>query len=155
MEGIPVRLLKLETLYFPRALQSSAINSAQRKSLLLDLLSRDVPVFLEVVMYSLIIMHTRDLDPFSQIMHNKCMYPQIIETHVRPTTTRPTEGQSLSTEEMEDRMDQFTFVMQQKFMSGDAHQHLDYSKINEDESLDDHWMREANQDAEEKYFDDV
>ncbi|KAM7494014.1 hypothetical protein LguiB_028623 [Lonicera macranthoides] len=52
-------------------------------------------------------------------------------------------------------MDQFTLVMQQKFMSGDGHQHLDYSKINEDESLDDHWMREANQEAEEKYFDDV
>ncbi|KAM7494011.1 hypothetical protein LguiB_028620 [Lonicera macranthoides] len=47
MESILDRLSKLETLYFPRALQSSAINSAQRKSLLLDLLSRDVPVFLE------------------------------------------------------------------------------------------------------------
>ncbi|KAM7491145.1 hypothetical protein LguiA_034066 [Lonicera macranthoides] len=41
MESISERLSKLETLYFPRALQSSAINSAQRKSLLLDLLSRD------------------------------------------------------------------------------------------------------------------
>lgn len=72
-----------------------------------------------------------------------------------PTTARLTEGPSLSAEEMEDRMDQFTHVMQQKFLSGDDHQHLDYSKIDEDESLDDHWMREANQDAEEKYFDDV
>lgn len=40
-------------------------------------------------------------------------------------------------------------------MSGEDHQHLDYSKIDEDETLDDHWTREENQDAEEKYFDDV
>lgn len=56
---------------------------------------------------------------------------------------------------MQDRMDQFTHIMQQKFMSGEDHQHLDYSKIDEDETLDDHWTREENQDAEEKYFDDV
>ncbi|KAM7494008.1 hypothetical protein LguiB_028617 [Lonicera macranthoides] len=47
MESISDRLSKLETLNFPRALQSSAINSAQCKSLILDLFSRDVPVFLE------------------------------------------------------------------------------------------------------------
>ncbi|KAL8497902.1 hypothetical protein ACS0TY_021302 [Phlomoides rotata] len=61
----------------------------------------------------------------------------------------------ISAEEMQDRMEQLVYIMQQKFLSGEDHQHLDYSKIDEDETLDDHWMREANQDAEEKYFDDV
>ncbi|XP_024961448.1 coiled-coil domain-containing protein 97 [Cynara cardunculus var. scolymus] len=65
------------------------------------------------------------------------------------------EGTSLSAEEMADRMDQFTHVMQQKFLSGEDHHHFNYSSIDEDETLDDHWMREANYDAEEKYFADV
>lgn len=71
------------------------------------------------------------------------------------TTERHSEGATLSAEEMQDRMDQFTYIMQEKFMSGEDHQHLDYSKIDEDETLDDHWQRESSQDAEEKYFDDV
>lgn len=62
---------------------------------------------------------------------------------------------NLSAEEMQDRMDQFTHIMQQKFLSGEDHQHFNYSRIDDDEALDDHWMTEANQDAEEKYFDDV
>ncbi|KAL8053720.1 hypothetical protein ABFX02_05G091600 [Erythranthe guttata] len=62
---------------------------------------------------------------------------------------------NLSTEEIEERLEQFTSVMQHKFLSGKDEQHLDYSKIDEDETLDDHWMKEANQDAEEKYFDDI
>lgn len=52
-------------------------------------------------------------------------------------------------------MEQFTYIMQQKFLAGDDHRHLDYSKIDQDETLDDHWMKEVNHDAEEKYFDDV
>lgn len=56
---------------------------------------------------------------------------------------------------MKDRMEQFTYIMQQKFLAGDDHRHLDYSKIDQDETLDDHWMKEVNHDAEEKYFDDV
>lgn len=75
--------------------------------------------------------------------------------NAQSTTVRPDVGVNLSEEEMQDRMDQFTHIMQQKFMSGEDHQHLDYSKIDEDETLDDHWTREENQDAEEKYFDDV
>lgn len=59
-----------------------------------------------------------------------------------------------SAEEMQDRMDQFTHIMHQKFLSGEDHEHLDYSKIDDDETLDDHWLREANHDAEEKYFAD-
>lgn len=68
---------------------------------------------------------------------------------------RSTEATSLSAEEMQDRMDQFTTVMQQKFLAGEDHEYFDYSSIDEDVTLDDHWMREANEDAEEKYFADV
>ncbi|KAF7146384.1 hypothetical protein RHSIM_Rhsim04G0176300 [Rhododendron simsii] len=45
-EGISERLSKLENLYFPRAIQPSASTPSQRKSLFLDLLHRDLPVFL-------------------------------------------------------------------------------------------------------------
>lgn len=65
-----------------------------------------------------------------------------------------TEGERLSAEEMQDRLDQFTIIMHQKFLSGEDYQHFDYSEIDKDESLDDHWIKEANHDAEEKYFDD-
>lgn len=51
-------------------------------------------------------------------------------------------------------MNQFTYIMQQKFLLGEDHEHLDYSKIDNDETLDDHWQREANVDAEERYFAD-
>lgn len=57
-----------------------------------------------------------------------------------------------SVEETQDLMEQFTYIMQQKFLSGEDHQHFDYSKIDTDETLDDHWLREVSQDAEEKYF---
>ncbi|KAH0662375.1 hypothetical protein KY284_027306 [Solanum tuberosum] len=60
--------------------------------------------------------------------------------------------ETLSTEEMQERLDQFSYIMQEKFLLGEDS--LDYSKIDEDETLDDHWMKEANYDAEEKYFDD-
>ncbi|KZV34867.1 coiled-coil domain-containing protein 97 [Dorcoceras hygrometricum] len=56
---------------------------------------------------------------------------------------------------MSDRMEQFTYIMQQKFLSGADYGHMDYLKIDEDETLDDHWMKVASQDAEDKYFDDV
>ncbi|MCL7032841.1 hypothetical protein MKW94_020839 [Papaver nudicaule] len=62
------------------------------------------------------------------------------------------ERQTLSVAELEDQMEQFTHIMQQKFLTGEDSQHLDYSKIDNDETLDDHWFREANHDAEEKYF---
>ncbi|KAL2322972.1 hypothetical protein Fmac_027351 [Flemingia macrophylla] len=61
---------------------------------------------------------------------------------------------TLSAEELEDRMNQFTYIMQQKFLLGEDGEHLDYTKIDNDESLDDHWQREANIDAEERYFAD-
>lgn len=67
-------------------------------------------------------------------------------------TRRPAVMETLSTEEMQERMDQFAYIMQQKFLLGEDS--LDYSKIDGDETLDDHWMKEENYDAEEKYFDD-
>lgn len=68
------------------------------------------------------------------------------------TTAEHNQGAALSAEETQDMMEQFTCFMQQKFLSGEDHQHFDYSKIDNDETLDDHWLREVSQDAEEKYF---
>ncbi|CAL1392903.1 unnamed protein product [Linum trigynum] len=70
-------------------------------------------------------------------------------------TEQPDKDENLSAEEMEDRMDQFTTVMHQKFLSGEDHEHLDYEKIDDDETLDDHWHQEATRDAEDRYFADV
>lgn len=67
---------------------------------------------------------------------------------------RVNEESNLSAEELQDRLNQFTYIMQQKFLLGEDQEHLDYSKIDNDETLDDHWQREANIDAEEKYFAD-
>lgn len=55
---------------------------------------------------------------------------------------------------MEDQLEQFTSLMQQKFLSGEDSEHMDYSRIDNDEMLDDHWSKEANYDAEEKYFEE-
>jgi hypothetical protein len=65
-----------------------------------------------------------------------------------------TFNQVLSSEEMQDQLEQFTYVMQQKFLTGEDTEHMDYSQIDNDEMLDDHWSREANYDAEEKYFEE-
>ena len=62
----------------------------------------------------------------------------------------------LSSEEMQDQLEKFslTDAMEQKFLSGEGTEHMDYSSIDSDEMLDDHWSREANYDAEEKYFEE-
>ena len=65
-----------------------------------------------------------------------------------------TSNQTLSFEEMQDQLEQFTYVMQQKFLSGEDTEHMDYSQIDNDEMLDDHWSREANYDAEENFFEE-
>lgn len=62
--------------------------------------------------------------------------------------------QTLSPEEMQDQLEQLTHVMQQKFLSGEDSEHMDYPRIDNDEMLDDHWSKEANYDAEDKYFED-
>lgn len=69
------------------------------------------------------------------------------------TTAGCSERTALSAAELQDQMDQFTYIMHEKFLLGEDSEHLDYSKIDNDETLDDHWQREANDDAEEKYFD--
>ncbi|CAD6229848.1 unnamed protein product [Miscanthus lutarioriparius] len=46
-----------------------------------------------------------------------------------------------------------TDVREQKFLSGEGTEHMDYSSIDNDEMLDDHWSREANYNAE-KYFEE-
>lgn len=51
MESISERLSSMEGLYFPRALHSNTVNPSQRKAILLDLLSRDVTVFLGTPIY--------------------------------------------------------------------------------------------------------
>lgn len=57
---------------------------------------------------------------------------------------------NISAAELQDQMEQFTHIMQQKFLSGEDS--LDYSDIDTNERLDDHWQKESNLDAEEKYF---
>lgn len=59
---------------------------------------------------------------------------------------------NISAAELQDQLEQFTHIMQQKFLSGEDS--LDYSNIDSNERLDDHWQRESNLDAEEKYFKD-
>jgi hypothetical protein len=63
-------------------------------------------------------------------------------------------SQTLSSEEMQDQLEQFTLMMQERFLSGQDTEDMDYSQIDNDEMLDDHWAREANYDAEEKYFEE-
>ncbi|KAM0945641.1 hypothetical protein DsansV1_C10g0104851 [Dioscorea sansibarensis] len=62
--------------------------------------------------------------------------------------------EALSEAELQYHLEQFTHIMQQKFLAGEDTEYWDYSKIDDDERLDDHWIKEANQDAEEKYFDE-
>lgn len=79
---------------------------------------------------------------------------QAAPDHAATNTVQPAEKEVPTAEELQERMEQFTIVMQEKFLVGDDTAHVDYAKIDEDESLDDHWSREANLDAEEKYFDE-
>lgn len=61
---------------------------------------------------------------------------------------------TLSVEEEQMKLEHFTRIMQEKFLSGDDTEHVDYAYIDNNASLDDHWLREITQDAEEKYFED-
>lgn len=51
METIAERLSTQENLYFPQAIQSNTKDPCQRKAVLLDLLSRDVALFLGTLGY--------------------------------------------------------------------------------------------------------
>ncbi|XP_074565798.1 uncharacterized protein LOC141822254 [Curcuma longa] len=89
---------------------------------------------------------------------HKSTSPKAVNHNSSYGTTPSTVGcpfeQTLSAEEMQDQLDQFTLIMQQKFLAGEDSAHLDYTMIDNDERLDDHWFKEANYDAEEKYFED-
>lgn len=80
--------------------------------------------------------------------------PGVTDNIVASDPPRERQDSTLSLEELEDRMNQFTYIMQQKFLLGEDREHVDYSKIDNDETLDDHWQREANVDAEDRYFAD-
>lgn len=66
----------------------------------------------------------------------------------------PGACQAVSAVELRDQLEQFTHIMHQKFLAGEDSEYLDYSSIDNNERLDDHWLRESNQDAEERYFAD-
>ncbi|KAF3448213.1 hypothetical protein FNV43_RR08926 [Rhamnella rubrinervis] len=285
MESIAERLSLMEDLYFPRAVQPTAINPSQRKSILLDLLSRDVAVFLERYGTKLTVdeigefdvlegnyeinwhlkhlrsimsptpdelqsrsktvknrrraylnklifdgqyfsedamrerepyLHHEYVGKFQDLSGRRMARPgeqwsetllrraeeailiakirgeqqrnqeqemeeeeeeeeedeeeeprdanggansaEILSDHLDATngaqsTTAGSEQTTLSAAELQDQMDQFTYIMHEKFLLGEDSEHIDYSKIDNDETLDDHWQREANDDAEEKYFD--
>eukprot|EP01018_Ginkgo_biloba_P024276 Gb_15132 [translate_table: standard] len=62
--------------------------------------------------------------------------------------------QKLSHEELQVQMGHFTRIMQEKFLSGEDTEHVDYANIDNNVTLDDHWLREITYDAEEKYFEE-
>ncbi|GKU95657.1 hypothetical protein SLEP1_g8988 [Rubroshorea leprosula] len=169
MKSITEGLSSMEDLYFPRALLSSASHPSQRKSILLDLLFRVVTIFLETLMRrseeAMLIAKIREeqwrqgvaeADWVGYERYRKQQEEGEVEKEeeeeVRSASCREQNVEMVSAEDMQDGMEQFTYIMQQKFLSGEDHQYLDYSKIDEDETLDDHWLREANHDAEEKCF---
>lgn len=47
----------------------------------------------------------------------------------------------------------FVELMQQRFLSGKDHEHVNYRDIDANVALDDDWATEADDDAQEKYFD--
>jgi hypothetical protein len=67
------------------------------------------------------------------------------------TTAKGSDDATLSATEMQDQMDQFTYIMLHKFLLGEDCEHI-YYYIDNDQTLDDHWQREANHDAWGKYF---
>ena len=63
-------------------------------------------------------------------------------------------SQYLSGAELADKMEDFTRVMQEKFLYGMDGEHVDYGRIDNDAALDDDWMPEITRDAEDKYFEE-
>ncbi|KAJ7539334.1 hypothetical protein O6H91_11G087400 [Diphasiastrum complanatum] len=63
-------------------------------------------------------------------------------------------GSVLSEVEIQDKLEDFTRIMQEKFLSGGDSEHVDYSRIDGDSTLDDYWLGEISRDAEEKYFEE-
>ena len=82
------------------------------------------------------------LEEFSRYMHDKFIAGE--------SSSKP----SISTDELECKMDDFTRIMQEKFLAGEDTDHVDYVQIDCDAGLDDYWLEEISQDAEDKYFED-
>eukprot|EP00246_Nothoceros_aenigmaticus_P009679 TRINITY_DN253_c0_g1_i1.p1 TRINITY_DN253_c0_g1~~TRINITY_DN253_c0_g1_i1.p1 ORF type:complete len:371 (+),score=75.07 TRINITY_DN253_c0_g1_i1:59-1114(+) len=75
--------------------------------------------------------------------------------------TRDEEGHCVTSLEMvacdgsmQERLDNFTRLMQEKFLSGEDAEHVNYESIDNDQTLDDHWLVEVSRDAEDKYFEE-
>ncbi|KAI5083434.1 hypothetical protein GOP47_0003177 [Adiantum capillus-veneris] len=82
------------------------------------------------------------LERFSKYMLDKFVAG---ESNPKPTISR---------EELESNMDDFTRIMQEKFLSGEDSDHFDYIRIDNDTALDDYWLEEMSQDAEDRYFEE-
>ncbi len=68
---------------------------------------------------------------------------------------RASEGTStayLSQHEYAQRMADFERVMRERFLAGED-EGFDYARVDADASLDDHWAKEIERDAEDRYFD--
>lgn len=85
---------------------------------------------------------------------NIATHQEIISPSERLVSDARHPKKTLSYEELQMKMEHFTRIMQEKFLSGADTEHVDYAYIDNNVSLDDHWLREITQDAEEKYFDD-
>ena len=69
---------------------------------------------------------------------------------------RASEGTStayLSQHEYAQRMADFERVMRERFLAGED-EGFDYARVDADASLDDHWAKEIERDAEDRYFDE-
>ncbi|KAH6557893.1 hypothetical protein KP509_1Z087900 [Ceratopteris richardii] len=82
------------------------------------------------------------LQRFSQYMHDKFIGGENVK---QPT---------ISKEELQSNMEDFTRIMQEKFLSGEDFDHFDYVHIDNDMALDDYWLDEISQDAEDRYFEE-
>eukprot|EP00252_Welwitschia_mirabilis_P002392 TRINITY_DN12337_c0_g1_i1.p1 TRINITY_DN12337_c0_g1~~TRINITY_DN12337_c0_g1_i1.p1 ORF type:complete len:296 (-),score=69.79 TRINITY_DN12337_c0_g1_i1:150-1037(-) len=64
------------------------------------------------------------------------------------------QGQKISDDRLQEGLENFTQLMKEKFLSGEDTDYVDYSYIDNNEALDDHWWKEITQDAEDKYFEE-
>eukprot|EP00898_Chlorokybus_atmophyticus_P008576 jgi/Chlat1/871/Chrsp107S01318 len=72
-------------------------------------------------------------------------------------TDQPATDSTLPTVSAEERLsmaEDFTSLMKQKFLAGDDMEFLNYRHIDDDATLDDDWLKDADRDAEDKYFDE-
>lgn len=73
-----------------------------------------------------------------------------------PSDEAGPSGQSAAQQEERDRLgNEFVEYMKVRFMAGEDGEFVNYAQIDADRSLDEAWAKEAAQDAEDAYFDDV